>query len=114
MCRLVWALLPGWSGWDITQSLRQVAEEEGPDCLRAAFDLCDKLLHSQPYITRAFYGSRLDRLKLITLHGATEPLLQILVHVSDALNCSCVRRCTRARARVCGCVCVCVCVCVVK
>ena len=84
MCgsRLAWAMLTGCRAWDIVQCLRKLAEEEGLPWLMAAFARCDGILHAHPYSTRAFYGSRLNRLKLRTLHGVTDPQLQPIVHVS--------------------------------
>ncbi|KAK9834511.1 hypothetical protein WJX74_003418, partial [Apatococcus lobatus] len=78
--RLAWAMLTGCRAWDIVQSLRRVAEEQGLQWLGAAFARCDAILHAHPYSTRAFYGSRLNRLKLRVLHGATDPHIQPIVH----------------------------------
>ncbi|KAK9853608.1 hypothetical protein WJX84_005887 [Apatococcus fuscideae] len=78
--RLAWVMLVGWSGWDVIQSLRILAAAEDGRWLRAAFDRCDSILHAQPYATRPVYGSRLNRLKLVVLQGATDPHLQRMVH----------------------------------
>lgn len=80
--RLAWAMLTGGRAWDIIQCLRKLAEEEGLQWLGAAFARCDLILHAHPYSTRAFYGSRLNRLKLRALHGATDPQAQCIIHVS--------------------------------
>ena len=88
-------MLTGCRAWDVIQCLRKLAEEAGWAPLSAALARCDAILHAHPYSTRAFYGSRLNRLKLRALHGATESHIQPVVHVS--LLCRSLHRCQSNR-----------------